>query len=55
MTPDLGAASAGSSATFVSTGISSTAVLALADQLIRPHDGAITVVYRDIDVSRSLP
>lgn len=29
--------------------------LALADQLIRPHDGAITVVYHDIDISRSLP
>ena len=28
--------------------------LALADQLIRPH-GSITVVYHDIDVSRSLP
>ena len=29
--------------------------LALADQLIRPHGGAVTTVYHDIDVSRSLP
>ena len=29
--------------------------LALAEQLIRPHGGAITAVYHDIDVSRSLP
>jgi DNA invertase Pin-like site-specific DNA recombinase len=29
--------------------------LALAEQLIRPNGGAITAVYHDIDVSRSLP
>ena len=27
----------------------------LAEQLTRPHGGAITAVYHDIDVSRSLP
>ena len=29
--------------------------LALAEQLIRPHGGAVTAVYHDINVSRSLP
>jgi site-specific DNA recombinase len=29
--------------------------LALAQQLITPHDGSIVAVYHDIDVSRSLP
>jgi len=29
--------------------------LALAQQLITPHDGSIVAVYHDIDISRSLP
>jgi DNA invertase Pin-like site-specific DNA recombinase len=29
--------------------------LSLAEQLIRPHGGAVTAVYHDIDVSRSVP
>ena len=29
--------------------------LALANQLIAPHDGKIVAVYHDINVSRSLP